>query len=214
MAYLALWQEVWYNIGVRLTGPGPHLRISMSPRELRQFTRLERISIRATRWVGSTQSLAVHTILFTAAFVLVIFGFSFDKILLVVTTIVSLEAIYLSIFIQMSVNRQGKRLREVSKDIEEIQEDVEEIAEDVEGIEKDVEEIAEDVEGIEKDVDEIQRDVEEIQEDVEGIEEEVSDTEETTESTSVPTIEKDRFQRIESTLQALLTEISDLKKKD
>jgi len=86
--------------------------------------------------------------------------------LLILTTIVSLEAIYLSIFIQMSVNRQAKRLREVSEDIVEIQEDVEEIQEDVE-------EIQEDVEGIEKDIDEIQEDVEDINEDVEDITEDV-----------------------------------------
>lgn len=66
--------------------------------------------------------------------------------MLVLTTIVSLEAIYLSIFIQMSVNRQARRLREVSRDIEEISEDVEGIQKDVEEIQEDVEEIQEDEE--------------------------------------------------------------------
>lgn len=118
---------------------------------------IERIAIRATRWIGSTNSLLVHTALFMASFVLYFYGIDFNKILLVVTTVVSLEAIYLSIFIQMSVNRQARKLHAVARDVEEIQEDVEEIQEDVEDIQ-------EDVEGIEKDVEDIQEDVEDIQE--------------------------------------------------
>jgi uncharacterized protein YoxC len=107
---------------------------------------LERLSIQSTRWIGSTQSLATHTVLFISCFILILLGFNADKIMLVLTTIVSLEAIYLSIFIQMSVNRQARRLREVSRDIEEISEDVEGIQKDVEEIQEDVEEISEDEE--------------------------------------------------------------------
>ena len=55
-------------------------------------------------------------------------------ILLILTTLVSLEAIYLSIFIQMTVNKHGEELEEVSEDIGEIQEDVDELQEDVEEI--------------------------------------------------------------------------------
>lgn len=101
---------------------------------------LEKIALRATRWIGSTESLIVHTLLFITSFVLVFFGISFDHVLLVVTTIVSLEAIYLSIFIQMSVNRSESRLHEVSQDIEEIQEDVESIEEDIDEIQEDIQE--------------------------------------------------------------------------
>jgi peptidoglycan hydrolase CwlO-like protein len=86
-------------------------------------------------------------------------------VLLVLTTLVSLEAIYLSIFIQLSVNHQARALANVEKDIDEIQEDVEEIAEDVEEIAEDVEDIAEDVEEMQEDIDEIQEDFEEISED-------------------------------------------------
>lgn len=107
---------------------------------------LERFSVQSTRWIGSTQSLATHTVLFVLCFILILIGFNADKIMLVLTTIVSLEAIYLSIFIQMSVNRQARRLREVSRDIEEISEDVEGIQKDVEEIQEDVEEIQEDEE--------------------------------------------------------------------
>jgi peptidoglycan hydrolase CwlO-like protein len=119
---------------------------------------LEKIAIRATRWIGSIQSLIVHTIIFIVSFALVAFGVPFDRVLLVLTTVLSLEAIYLSIFIQMSVNRSERRLHAVSKDIDEIQEDIEEISEDVH-------EMQEDIEEIEKDVDEIQEDIEEISED-------------------------------------------------
>ncbi len=118
---------------------------------------LERTSIKLTRWVGSISSLLIHTALFIVSFVLYFFGVDMDTILLVLTTIVSLEAIYLAIFIQMSLNRQHKRLKEVASDIDEIQEDVE---------------------GIEKDIDEIQEDVDEIQEDIEeDTEEEAEDDE-------------------------------------
>ncbi len=128
---------------------------------------IEHLALKATKWIGSTQSLIVHTILFVSAFIVAILGIPFDRVLLVLTTIVSLEAIYLSIFIQMSVNRNEQRLDLVSEDIDEIQEDIEEISEDIEEISEDVGEIQEDVEQIEKDVDEIQEDIDEIQEEIE-----------------------------------------------
>ena len=160
---------------------------------------LERVAIRATRWIGSTNSLFIHTILFALAFMLYFYGIPLDNILLVLTTIVSLEAIYLSIFIQMSVNRQARKLHAVARDVDEIQEDVDEI-------QKDVDEIQEDVEGIEKDVDEIQKDVDEIQEDVEDIQEE--DEEEEKEEKK----DDEMLQRIEETLGKLIEEVIDLKK--
>lgn len=118
--------------------------------------RLEKVALSVTRAVGSVWSLIIHTILFIAAFGLVLFGIRLELVLLVLTTILSLEAIYLSIFIQLSVNHQARALASVEKDIDEIQEDVEEIAEDVEDIAEDVEEIAEDVEDIQEDIDEMQ----------------------------------------------------------
>jgi uncharacterized membrane protein len=156
----------------------------------------ERISIRATRWIGSMGSLIFHTIFFIGCFILYFYGISIDKILLFLTTIVSLEAIYLAIFIQMSVNRQARKLKAVARDVDEIQEDVEEIQKDVDEIQEDVEEIQEDVEEIEKDVDEIQEGVEEIQE-----EEIVEDKE-----------EDETLTRIENTLGKLIEEILELKK--
>ena len=63
-----------------------------------------------------------------------------DDVLLILTTAVSLEAIYLAIFIQMTVNRNTAAL-------EAVEDDIEEIAEDVEEVQKDVDEIAKKVDG-------------------------------------------------------------------
>ncbi|MCC7436424.1 DUF1003 domain-containing protein [Candidatus Nomurabacteria bacterium] len=117
----------------------------------RTKAKLEKGADKATRWIGSTSSLIFHTILFVLAFVLPSIGvISFDRMLLGLTTLVSLEAIYLAIFIQMSVNKN-------TEDIEDIQEDMEEIQEDIEEIEKDVDEIQEDIEDIEEDSEEDHR---------------------------------------------------------
>jgi low affinity Fe/Cu permease len=96
---------------------------------MREKTLVEKI----TEWVGSTPSLVVHTILFIVSFALSVDGIlSWNRMLLILTTVVSLEAIYLAIFIQMTVNRQAAELAEVGEDIDEIQEDIEEIHEDEE----------------------------------------------------------------------------------
>ncbi len=179
---------------------------------------VDRFAIKATRWIGSTESLIVHTILFSVSFFLVIVGVAFERVLLVLTTLVSLEAIYLSIFIQMSVNRTTRRLYTVSRDIEEIQHDVEEISEDVGEIQKDMEEISEDMEEIQKDVEEISDDVEEIQKEVEEIGEEVeewSEDDEQDEKKEARERKSDlaRLNRIEETLEMLLTEIKNEKVK-
>lgn len=112
--------------------------------------KFEDFSTRLTKWIGSPQSIMVHTIFFIVIFGLRFFGVSSSDVLLLLTTIVSLEAIYLSIFIQMTVNKHAEELEEVSEDIEEIQEDVDEIQEDVDEIQKDVDEIQEDVEEMEQ----------------------------------------------------------------
>jgi low affinity Fe/Cu permease len=103
----------------------------------------EALSYRVTSWIGTPASLAVHTLFFATCIGLVFLGFEADQVMLVLTTIVSLEAIYLSILIQMSVNRSMESLREVEEDIEEIQEDVEELTEDIGEIQEDVEELTE-----------------------------------------------------------------------
>ncbi len=71
-------------------------------------------------------------------------GVTLDKILLILTTAVSLEAIYLAIFIQMSVNRTTKSLANVEENIDDLQEDIQDIQEDVEDIQEDI--VSDDIE--------------------------------------------------------------------
>lgn len=182
----------------------------------RQLDNIERFAFKATHWIGSTESLLIHTALFFSAFLFYFAGIPLNSILLAVTTLVSFEAIYLSIFIQMSVNRQARKLHAVSRDIEEIQEDVEDIQENVEDIQEDVEEIQEDVGEIEKDVDEIQKDVDEIQEDVEDIEENVDELSEDIDDVNESDLKRDEMMlsKIEDTLGKLIHEINELKKQN
>lgn len=111
--------------------------------------KLESFALGTTRFVGSPISIVLHSVLFLGSFSLGYFGIvTWDRMLLVLTTIVSLEAIYLSIFIQMSLNYANKTIEAVEEDIDEIQRDVDEIQKDVDEIQEDVDEIQEDVEEI------------------------------------------------------------------
>ena len=106
--------------------------------------RIKKTALTVTRWIGSTVSLVIHTIIFIAAFLAVHYDLiRFEEMLLILTTIVSLEAIYLSIFIQMTINYTTQELEDISEDVEEMQEDVAELQEDVEDISEDVEEMSE-----------------------------------------------------------------------
>jgi low affinity Fe/Cu permease len=129
----------------------------MAPKHIKTLNSSETIAERFTSWLGSPVSIVVHTIVFIAAFALVLFGVAFDSVLLILTTAVSLEAIYLALFIQMTVNKNTRSLADVEEDIEEIAEDVEGIEKDIDEIEKDIDEMQEDVEEIEKDADEDDR---------------------------------------------------------
>ncbi|HVU75824.1 MAG TPA: hypothetical protein VHD38_03250 [Candidatus Paceibacterota bacterium] len=145
-------------------------------------------------WIGSVPSIIFHTILFIVLTSIVVSNiFQRDTVLLIWNTGVSLEAIYLAIFIQFSVNRNTASLREVEEDIDEIQEDVEELGEDVDEIQEDIEEMSEDVE-------EMQEDLEEMTED--EIEEEKREQEQ---AQSLDTLTAD--------IRRILTELEGLKKK-
>ncbi len=164
---------------------------------------IERTALLITRWIGSPASVVVHTLLFAGSFLAVIFGvIEFDRMLLILTTLVSLEAIYLAIFIQMTINFQAQALEEVQEDVEEIQEDVGEIQEDVE-------EMQEDVGEIQTDIDEVQKDVDELQEDVE----EMTEEEKASEAAEERRKEEQRatLENIESDLEKLMADIAHLK---
>lgn len=149
----------------------------------RQISKLEKFSDKCTSWIGSPISLVAHSLIFVAFFASGFLGVPWNDILLVLTTIVSLEAIYLAIFIQISVNRNTQSLLEVEEDIDEIQEDIDEIQEDV---------------------DEIQEDVGEIQEEVDEIAEETSDEE-------GDIANEKALQEIQETLKKLLSDFESLR---
>ena len=123
--------------------------MSRSERREKKIQFLTQATDRIMWWMGSIPSLLVHSFVFLFAFLLPIFGIvSVDKMLLVLTTVLSLEAIYMSIFIQMSVNRSQEHIDDIREDIEEIQDDIEEISEDIEEISEDIDDIQEDIEDI------------------------------------------------------------------
>lgn len=108
--------------------------------------------------IGSFSSLIIHTILFAAILLIGALNIlSWDIVLLVLTTGVSLEAIYLAIFIQMSVNQQSQVIKDVEQDVDEIKVDVDEIQENVGEIQKDIDAIEEDVDDIQEDDEEDSR---------------------------------------------------------
>lgn len=156
--------------------------------EKERLRKIAKVSERITHGIGSETSIILHTLFFVGIFALRYFGWNFEQILLILTTVVSLEAIYLAIFIQMSVNRN-------TADIEDIVEDVQELGEEVEDIGEDVEDISEDIEEISEDIEELQEDEEE--EDKE--EEEEKRRREVT------------FEKLESSLQKLLADVETLK---
>jgi len=129
----------------------------MKFRELKteNSTMLDKMADSVISWIGSTSSLVFHTLLFITSFLLPLFKVvDFEEMLLVLTTIVSLEAIYLSIFIQMSVNKSNKHIEVIKEDVNEIQEDIDEIQEDIDEIQEDIDEIQEDIDEIADDEDE------------------------------------------------------------
>lgn len=129
----------------------------MKFRELKteNSTMLDKMADSVISWIGSTASLVFHTLLFITSFLLPLFKIvEFEEMLLVLTTIVSLEAIYLSIFIQMSVNKSNKHIEVIKEDVNEIQEDIDEIQEDIDEIQEDIDEIQEDIDEIADDEDE------------------------------------------------------------
>ena len=129
----------------------------MKFRELKteNSTLLDKMADSVISWIGSTSSLVFHTLLFITSFLLPLFKVvDFEEMLLVLTTIVSLEAIYLSIFIQMSVNKSNKHIEVIKEDVNEIQEDIDEIQEDIDEIQEDIDEIQVDIDEIADDEDE------------------------------------------------------------
>lgn len=110
--------------------------------------KLTNIAIKWTKSIGSVTSLIIHTMFFIGSLGLYFFKVDTDTILLILTTVVSLEAIYLAIFIQLTINKQTEKLHSVAENVEEMQEDVEEMQEDVEEISENIDEDDEDDEDL------------------------------------------------------------------
>lgn len=159
----------------------------------KKVNKIDQVSNWFTHSIGTNASILIHTFFFVGIFALSFFGVGIDKILLILTTAVSLEAIYLAIFIQMSVNKTTKSLASVEEDIDEIQEDVDDIQEDVEDIQEDVDDIQEDVDHLETNIKDISEDY---------IDDEVEENDTVKILTS-----------IEAQLNLLKEEIAELKKK-
>jgi hypothetical protein len=98
----------------------------------KEKTRFEKLAYNIAQSAGTPLSIIIHTIFFAASFLMVILGVDLNRVMLIVTTVVSLEAIYLSLFIQLTVNWQSKHLRDVKEEIEDIQENIEDMAEEEE----------------------------------------------------------------------------------
>ncbi|MBI2595703.1 DUF1003 domain-containing protein [Candidatus Daviesbacteria bacterium] len=131
----------------------------------KKFYNIEKISNRMTGWIGTPQSVILHTLFFAGCFILPFYGVKIEDVLLVLTTAVSLEAIYLAIFIQMTVNRTSESLEEVQEDVKELGEEVEDISDDIEDIQEDEEEDAKTkitLENIETDLQKLLGDVEHL----------------------------------------------------
>ena len=90
---------------------------------------IEIFAYKATHWIGTTNCLVFHGIFFLIAFIITPF-IGFDKVLLFTTTLLSWEAIFIGIFIQMSVNRHGERIKGIEADIDDILEDTEDLTEE------------------------------------------------------------------------------------
>ena len=104
----------------------------MEKNQKKRLVDINHLSFKITGWIGTPASIVLHSIFFVGIFGLVFLDVSSEEILLILTTVVSLEAIYLAIFIQMTVNRNTQALEAVEDDIEDLQENVEDISEDIE----------------------------------------------------------------------------------
>lgn len=104
------------------------------------------VTEKVIHWIGTPHSLVFHSILFIGFFLApFIFRFSFDLMLLILTTIVSLEAIYLAIFIQHSVNAQSVRLDDVEESLDDVEENLDDIEESIDDVEENLDDLEESI---------------------------------------------------------------------
>ncbi len=122
----------------------PSRSTKLKHKKIKAAALFEKGALNITKKIGSVESIIIHSLIFIFFAVLGFGGADWNTLLLILTTIVSLEAIYLAIFIQMTVNQNTQSLAEVEEDIDEIQKDIDDIQEDVDEIQEDVDDIVED----------------------------------------------------------------------
>ncbi len=74
------------------------------PNQMKDKTTIEKIACNIAKAIGTARSLVIHTILFLGILSLYFFGIKIDLILLILTTLLSVEAIYLGILNQIVTN--------------------------------------------------------------------------------------------------------------
>lgn len=116
----------------------------------KQSNALERASISITRWMGTPWSILFHSGIFISTFLLILFGIDSNRVMLILTTAVSLEAIYLSLFIQMTVNRNTQSLEEVEEDVEDISEDTSPVEYSLKTIEQQLQQLTDSIHELKK----------------------------------------------------------------
>ncbi len=86
----------------------------MAEKENKQGDKFDKFACVVAQSSGTPTSLIIHTVFFVGIFALYFFGVDFDTVLLILTTILSVEAIYLHIFTQLIQNK----IAEQSPDID------------------------------------------------------------------------------------------------
>jgi uncharacterized protein YoxC len=127
----------------------------MNNQKLKLLGVFESIIIKVSEWVGTPESIIIHTVIFISSFGFRFFGVPLETIFLALTTVISLEAIYLSLFIQMSVNRSNVAIEEISEDVDDIIEDIDDLDKDLDNLQQDIDDMSDDIDEIHDDVDDI-----------------------------------------------------------
>ena len=128
----------------------------------KKFATIQKFSERLTEWIGSPISIILHTMFFIAVYALIFFGWSFEEILTFLTNVVSIEAIYLALFIQMTVNKTSEDIEDVEEDIDDIEKDIDDIQEDEKKDDKYDREVAITLKKINDRLDSLQQNLEEL----------------------------------------------------
>jgi uncharacterized membrane protein len=81
--------------------------------------RMTRTSQAIMRWMGTKSSVYIHSLALILCPVLILFV-SWDKIFLFLTFVVSIEAIYQNIFLQMGSNLNSDKLVDIHEDVQEV----------------------------------------------------------------------------------------------